>query len=64
VLAAAFDLTDLRVELSLMAVGLPLALHDRLASIFLVSALIHDLGKSSSHFQSMIQKERWPIAPS
>lgn len=57
VLAAASELLGLRAEASLQAVGLPASLKDRLARVVLVSALIHDLGKASSHFQAMLRHE-------
>ncbi len=57
VLAAANDLVDLRAGASLRAVGLSTFLIDRLAQIVLLSALIHDLGKASGHFQAMIRRQ-------
>jgi len=57
VVTAALVLLTHRGVASLKAAGLPILLLDRLTPIVLVAALIHDLGKASSHFQALVRKK-------
>ena len=57
VVEAALILLDLRGPASLMAIGLPSTSLSRLWRIVLVAALIHDLGKASSHFQLLVRRQ-------
>ncbi|MBP7676308.1 MAG: CRISPR-associated helicase Cas3' [Thermoanaerobaculia bacterium] len=43
---------------SVTASGLPLGCVERLGRIVRLAAVIHDLGKASDHFQSMVRRER------
>ena len=57
VVTAALVLLTHRGAAALKAAGLPPDLLDRLRRIVLLAALIHDLGKASSHFQALVRKQ-------
>lgn len=57
VVEAALVLLSLRGLASLTAAGLSSDLLERLRRIVLLAALIHDLGKASSHFQALVRKK-------
>ncbi|MFP2961154.1 CRISPR-associated helicase Cas3' [Myxococcus sp. 1LA] len=58
VLSAARRLLEHRGRASLLAAGLDPALEPRLRRIVLLAAALHDLGKCSEHFQSMLRRQR------
>ncbi len=58
VLSAARRLLAHRGRASLLAAGLEPAEEPRLRRIVLLAAALHDLGKCSEHFQSMLRRER------
>ncbi len=58
VLASARRLLEHRGRASLLAAGLDPALEPRLRRIVLLAAALHDLGKCSEHFQSMLRRTR------
>ncbi|ATB51321.1 CRISPR-associated helicase/endonuclease Cas3 [Corallococcus macrosporus] len=58
VLSAARRLLEHRGRASLLAAGLDPALEPRLRRIVLLAAALHDLGKCSEHFQSMLRRKR------
>ncbi|WP_426755873.1 CRISPR-associated helicase Cas3' [Myxococcus sp. Y35] len=58
VMASARRLLEHRGRASLLAAGLDPALEPRLRRIVLLAAALHDLGKCSEHFQSMLRRKR------